>query len=67
MMRTHYERGSMPACGAVGEPVTSDLAGVDCAPCLEIGVRERDRETARRDREARLRAAQPSQRERDDE
>ncbi len=43
MTRTHYERGSMPACGAVGEPVTSDLAVVDCAPCLEIGVRERDR------------------------
>ena len=37
MTRTHYERGSMPACGAVGEPVTSDLAVVDCAPCLEIG------------------------------
>ena len=67
MTRTHYEQGSVPACGAVGEPVTSDLAGVDCAPCLEIGVRERDLKTARRDREARLRAAQPSQRERDDE
>ena len=64
MTRTHYERGSLPACGAVGEPVTSDLAVVDCAPCLEIGVRERNRETARRDREAQLRAAQSSSRER---